>query len=327
MKQPRHVITAIKIWPIVCLLMLMGVTHRQPAWGAGPPGLSINLYLKPDGADGNVPLGEPIEILMVVKNETAAELITERDFDQKEFYFSLVLVYTDQFDKIQVFTLAEEELHAMMTAFYVAGRPMVQASTLPNGWAKSITIKDIRELFPILKTKPGSYILKAELPFLRFQWGFELVPIGQLGAADHPDNFSGILVSNEIPIEVSPDRGAQVDVRVISNANFTSAPISQLEVKIFKKADLPEDYSLADIFTKLDPVLAGTTNFDGQADWYSGSRCLVDDDYTIIADNNGDFGQASIARDTEAGWQIACTGLVEKEILFGPPPRRSSMIW
>ena len=317
MRQLNNLFTAIKIRPIICLLGLMGLFYQATAWGAGPPGLSINLYLQQNSTDGQIPLGSPVELLMVIKNETYAQIITEREFSEKKFYLSLMLIYTDPFDKVEVFTLAGEDLHAMPSAFYVGGNPMVRSEILPDTWVKSITIEDLRQLFPILKTTPGSYVIKAELPFLRFQWGFELYPLGQLGAADHPDNFNGILQSNEIPISIFPAKGAQINVRVMNNSSIPAAPIPQLEVKVFKTDSIPADYSLEDAFTKLEPVLAGTTNFDGNSDWQSGARCLLNDNYTIIAQYSGDYGQASIARDTEAGWQDACSGFIEKQIGFG----------
>ena len=66
--------------------------------------------------------------------------------------------------------------------------------------------------------------------------------------------------------------------------------------------------------------MAGITDFDGNTTWQSGSRCLLNDDYTIIAEYGGDYGQAAIARDAEPGWQDACSGFIEKQIVFGPPP-------
>ena len=317
MKRLNHLLTAIKIKPVICLLGLMGLLYQGPAWGAGPAGLSLNLYLKPDGADRQIPLGTPIEMLMVVKNETDWPLITEREFSEKKFYMTLILIYTDPFDKVKVYTLAGEELHAMLSAFFVGGNPMVRSEILPQGWVKSITIADLRQLFPILMNTPGSYVVKAELPFLRFQWGFELAPLGQLGAADHPDNFSGILVSNEIPIYVFPARGAKINVRVLDNSTSPAVPLPQLEIKVFLQAAIPADYSLQDAFTNLDPVLAGTTNFDGNTTWDTGARCLLNENYTIIAQYGGDYGEAAIARDTDAGWQDACSGFIEKQIVFG----------
>jgi hypothetical protein len=318
MKRLKHLLTAIKIKPVICLLVgLMGLLYLGPAWGAGPAGLSLNLYLKPDGADRQIPLGTEIKMLMVVKNETDWPLITEREFSEKKFYMTLILIYTDPFDKVKVYTLAGEELHAMLSAFFVGGNPMVRSEILPQGWVKSITIEDLRQLFPILKSTPGSYVVKAELPFLKFQWGFELAPLGQLGAADHPDNFNGILVSNEIPIYVFPARGAKINVRVLDNSTAPAVPLPQLEIKVFLQAAIPDDYSLQDAFTNLDPVLAGTTNFDGNTTWQTGSRCLLNENYTIIAQYGGDYGEAAIARDTDAGWQDACSGFIEKQIVFG----------
>jgi hypothetical protein len=314
MKRLERLFTSIKIKPLLCLLGLLGLLYQGAAWGAGPAGLSVNLYLKPDGSSGQIPLGTPIEMLLVVKNETASQLITERNFSKKKFYISLILVSSEP---SKVYTLSGETLHAMMSAFYVAGNPMVQSEILPQGWAKSITIADLSELFPILKTKPGAYTIKAELPFLRFQWGFELYPLGQLGAADHPDNFNGILVSNKIGLNVFPATGAELNVRVTSTASNPAAPIPQVEVKVFRSAELPADVSPADAFANLDPVLAGTTNFDGNTTWQTGSRCLLNDDYTIIAEYGEDYGQAAIAKDTEPGWQDACSGFIAKEITFG----------
>jgi hypothetical protein len=316
MTRLNHFFTRIKIKPILCLFAFVILLHQSSAWGAGPAGLSVNLFLKPDGADGQIPLGAPIGMLLVVKNETFSQIITERDFSKKKFYLSLILVSKDP---NKVYTLSGQELHAMMSAFFVGGRPMLRAEILPAGWAKSTTIADLRELFPILKTKPGTYVIKAELPFLRFQWGFELDPLGQLGAADHPDNFNGILVSNQIPLNVFPALGAELNVRVTNISSIPAVPLAQVEVRVFLSTNIPADYSPADAFANLDAVLAGTTNFDGNTTWQTGSRCLLNEDYKIIAEYGGEYGEASIAKDSETGWEDACSGFIEKEITFGQP--------
>jgi hypothetical protein len=301
---------------ILCLFGFVLLLGHSPALGAGPAGLSVNLFLKPDGSTGLVPLGAPIEMLLVVKNQSLSQLITERDFSKKKFYLALILVSNET---NKVYTLSGQELHPMMSAFYVAGRPMVRAEVLPAGWVKSTGIADLRELFPVLKTQPGTYGLRAELPFLRFQWGLELNPLGQLGALDHPDNFNGILVSNQIKLNVFPARGAELNVRVTDLSGTPAAPLPQVEVKVFRRADLPADYSPADVFTNLDPVLAGTTDFDGNTTWQAGTRCLLNEDYVIIAAYGTDYGEAAVAKDTEPGWQDACSGFIEKEITFGQP--------
>ena len=316
MKRLNPSLTRLTSKSIFCLCGLVLLLGHSPLWAAGPAGLSVNLFLKPDGSTGQIALGAPIELLLVVKNQSLSQLITERDFSKKKFYLSLVLVSNET---NKVYTLSGQELHPMMSAFYVAGRPMVRAEVLPADWVKSTSIADLRELFLILKTQPGTYMVKAELPFLRFQWGLELNPLGQLGALDHPDNFNGILVSNQIKLNVFPARGAQLNVRVTDLSSSPAGPLPQVEVKVFRLADLPADYALEEVFTNLDPVLAGTTDFDGNTTWQSGTRCLLNDDYVIIAAYGGDYGEAAIAKDTEPGWQDACSGFIEKQISFGRP--------
>ena len=316
MKRLNPLLTRLTSKSRFCLCALVLLCCQSAAWGAGPAGLSLKLFLKPDGSSGLVPLGAPIQMLLVVKNESFSQLITERDFSKKKFYLSLILVSTEP---NKVYTLSGQELHPMMSAFYVAGRPMVRAEVLPAGWVKSTGIADLRELFPVLKTQPGTYALKAELPFMRFQWGLELNPLGQLGALDHPDNFNGILVSNNIGLNVFPATGAALNVRVTDTSSTPAVPLPQVEVKVFRRAELPADYSLQAAFADFDPVLAGTTEFDGNTTWQSGTRCLLNEDYLIIAEYGGDYGQAEIAKDTEAGWKQACSGFIEKQITFGGP--------
>jgi hypothetical protein len=318
MKQLNYLLTAIKITPVICLLGLMGLLYPGPVWAAGPAGLSLNLYLlDQDNAERQFPLGFPIEMVMVVKNETQWPIITERNFSEKKFYMTLILIYTDPFDKVKVFTLSGEDLHAMMSAFFVAGNPMVRSEILPEEWVKSIRIEDLSELFPILKTVPGSYVVKAELPFSRYQWGFELYPLGMLGAADHPDNFDGILVSNEIPFAVFPASGAEINARVLDISTTPATPIPQVPIKVFKEEDIPADISAEEAFTTLDPLLSGKTNFDGNTDWQTGSRCLINENYRIIAKYDGGFPEAAIVKDTEPGWNTGCSGFINKEIVFG----------
>jgi hypothetical protein len=318
MKQLNYLLTAIKIKPAICLLGLMSFFWvPAPLWADGPAGLSVNLYLDQDNAERRFALGLPIELVMVVKNETQWPIITERDFSQKQFYLTLILIYTDPFDKVKVYTLAGEELHKMLSAFFIAGTPMVRSETIPQGWVKSITIDDLGALFPKLKTVPGSYKIKAELPFLRFQWGFELYPLGMLGAADHPDNYNGILVSEEIAFAVFPARGAEINVRTIDISTTPATPIGQIPIKVFKAQDIPSGMSAQQTFTTLEPVLSGTTNFDGNTDWQSGSRCLINENYKIIAKHAGNFIEESIVKDQEPGWNTGCSGFINKEIVFG----------
>ena len=321
MKQLNYLLTAIKIKPVICLLGLMGLFWvPAPLWADGPAGLSVNLYLDQDDAEGRFALGLPIKMIMVVKNETGWPIITERKFSQKQLYLTLILIYTDPFDKVKVYTLAGEELHQMLSAFFIAGSPMVRSETLPQGWVKSITIEDLGALFPKLKTVPGSYKIKAELPFLRFQWGFELYPLGMLGAADHPDNYNGILESKEIPFAVFPASGAEINVRTTDISTTPATPIGQVPIKVFKAQEIPAGMSAEQAFTTLEPVLSGTTNFeDGNTDWQSGSRCLINEDYKIIAKHAGSFIEEAIVKDQEAGWNTGCSGFINKEITFGQP--------
>jgi hypothetical protein len=315
MKRLNYLLTAIKIKSVICLFGLIGLLYPGPIFAAGQAGLTLNLYLDQDYADRRVvPLGFSFELIMVIKNETQWPIITERNFSEKQFYINLVLIYTDPFDKVKVFTLSGEDLHAMMSAFFVAGNPMVRSEILPEEWVKSIRIEDLSELFPILKTVPGSYVVKAELPFSRYQWGFELYPLGMLGAADHPDNFDGILVSNEIPFAVFPASGAEINARVLDISTTPATPIPQVPIKVFKAA---ADISAEEAFTTLDPVLSGKTNFDGNTDWQTGSRCLINENYRIIAKYDGGFPEAAIVKDTEPGWNTGCSGFINKEILLG----------
>ena len=70
MKRLNYLLTVIKITPVICLLGLMGLLYPGPVWAAGPAGLSLNLYLDQDNPERQFPLGFPIEMLMVIKNET-----------------------------------------------------------------------------------------------------------------------------------------------------------------------------------------------------------------------------------------------------------------
>ena len=322
MKRSKYHFAAIQIVSFTLLLALVGHLAPCPAWGVGSAGLSLNLYLTQSGSN-QFPLGSPIELILVIKNKTEWPIITLRGFSQKEFYKSL-LVY-DQNDKKKVYrpiTVAEtdEDLHTMPSAVFIREKPMVPSETIPEGWVKSITIADIREHFPVLKTTPGSYAIKAEQPYMRFQWGLELRSLGMLGDAVHPDNFPGPLESNTIPFSIFPADGAAVSVRVQNVSSDPAEPIVQVPVRVFQSSDIPPGYSNDDIFTKLKPVLVGKTNFEGNTTWDTGSRCLLNGNYTILTKYANDYGEASISKDSEPGWEIGCSGLISKTISFGEAP-------
>ena len=80
---------------------------------------------------------------------------------------------------------------------------------------RSVTIEDLAELVPVMKTKAGWYTIESYQPFLRFASAGQDPGLGLLGLLDEPDNWNGTVKSNTMQIYLAPGAGALIAVAVL----------------------------------------------------------------------------------------------------------------
>jgi hypothetical protein len=71
------------------------------------------------------------------------------------------------------------------------------------------------------------------------------------------------------------------------------------------------------VWSNSQPVLVGTSNFDGWTVWESDVACIKENNYLVIASYGGQYRQIPIAEGVETGWGLACTNFISKKINFG----------
>jgi hypothetical protein len=207
-------------------------------------------------------------------------------------------------------------------SFRVGGRPTSPAEILSSNFAKSATIDDLRVFFPLMKRMPGLYRINALMGGKRFVWALYIPEKGLLGVSDHPDNWAGSIEAEEMKIYLTPVSGGQLNVQVVENKPETSVPLFMAPVKIFKKGDIPEGFDAADTWVKVEPVLSGQTDDQGQADWGTCPACVPKDEYVLIAQYANAYAETAISIN-DGRWQSGCTGAIEETIAFGEAPQPS----
>jgi hypothetical protein len=280
-------------------------------------GLSLSLYGDPAYPDfqytlSDNPAEEPIKLIIVLKNVSGQPINMERGLSQVELSQTLEVIDPCG-DSYELSPETDVFAYDAPPSFRVGGRPTIPAEILSSSFAKSMTISDLRELFPVMKRIPGLYTIKAQLGSKRFVWTVYISEFGLLGVSDHPDNWSGDIEAKEMKIYLSPAFGGQLNVQVVDNDDGTSEPLFMVPVKVFKKSTIPAELDLADIWVKVEPVLSGQTDNQGQAVWGSCSACVPRDDYVAIAYHQDDYYEVPISAE-EGGWAPGCGGLIEKTI-------------
>jgi hypothetical protein len=193
------------------------------------------------------------------------------------------------------------------------------AEALSPGVFKTVTLQDLSKLFPVIGTLPGWYTLEAYQPFGRFGDIIDVADFGVLGLADHPNNWHGTVNSNRIQFYLTPNIGAQVNGLVLDNTVAPTEPLFQVPVKVFKDDEIAPDASAEDIWTKVKPVLEGSTDTQGETVWASEAPCLLENNYTVYTKYAEEFQQSAIAAG-DSGWAAGCSGIFEIEFMFGQPP-------
>jgi len=301
----------------VLLVVMAGAVWVFPAmvWSQDQAGVSLTISVDATNADFQFALGDPIKLIMVSKNTLNWPINTERGYSQEELHKFLIITDPSGARK----TLSQDAAgHKMPPTFFLNGRPMTPAETLPAAWIKSATIGHLEILFPSMQTTPGWYTIEAQQPFVRFAWTIQDPGLGLLGVADADDNWYGAVKSNKLQIFIAPPAGAKVSVRVLNQAANPAEPLSQVPVRIFRQSDLPPGYTPQEVWNTIETVLSGTTDFDGNTTWESGSSCITEDEYAIIAKYAGQYKEVPIGtRPSETGWAPGCSGSISKTVAFG----------
>ena len=115
-------------------------------------------------------------------------------------------------------------------------------------------------LFPKMKTMAGWYTIQAKYLFVRYEISETRAhsQLGTLGQVDSSNNWEGTIDSNEIQVFISPGLGAQFQVKVTDES---AVPLSQVHVKVFKSSDIPAGLEIEKVWTDVEPMLSGITDF------------------------------------------------------------------
>ena len=302
---------------VICLGM--SLLWTGPGWCDS--GLSLNLYTLQESHKFSA--NEAITIIGVIKNEKKWPLNMDFGFSQMEIERYLIardpqgVRHTPPFREIQASDMPPPSRWGDYET--------VPAEVLEPGWERSVTVDDLRELFPVMKRLSGWYTIEAELPYSRYGWTVKDESGSLLGVLDNKASH-GTIKSKKLRIFVHPARGGRMKIRVedLSTPELTAR--SNVEIKVFKKSEVLEKESLADAWASLDPITRGNTGQGGWVTLPAGGACLQEpsqegDAYIAIARYKDEYKKAYIENGAE-GWQTECGGLLTRYILFGEPPHQ-----
>jgi hypothetical protein len=121
----------------------------------------------------------------------------------------------------------------MPPPFFINGMPWALAEEIPIGWVRSVTINDLTEKFPVMKTTAGWYTIEARTSFIRFAPTGQDAGLGFIGLLDHPGNWTGTVAAQKLQIYIAPVRGAKLKVQVLEAKASELNPVAQVPVKVF----------------------------------------------------------------------------------------------
>lgn len=311
-----------RLLSIAVLYLGLGLLGNGHGWCDS--GLSLNLYTLEESHKFSANLQIPI--IGVLKNEKRWPLNMDFGFSQMEIERYLIardpqgIRHTPPFREIQASDMPPPSRWGQYET--------VPAEVLDTDWERSVTIDDLRELFPIMKKLSGWYTIEAELPYSRYGWTVKDESGSLLGVLDNKASH-GTIKSKKLRIFVAPSRGGRMKIRAedLSTPELTAR--SNVEIKIFNKSEVLEKESLADAWDSLEPITRGNTGQGGWVTLPAGGACLQEpaqegDAYVAIARYKDEYKEAYIENGAQ-GWQTECGGLLTRYILFGEPPHQFSI--
>lgn len=363
---------------LAILFLWAGFMHHGQVWAYESSGLSLGLHPDTAHPDLKFILGqEPVKLIMVISNNTGEPITTDRGFSQVELHHSLIVI--DPGGKRHELR-QEDKDHKMPQAFPREGQLWLLAEILPADWVRSVTIEDLTELIPMMKTTPGWYTIEAQQPFIRFARTGQDAGLGFLGLLDQSSNWHGTINSKTMQVYISPSRGARLDVQIMDVKNGTATPLGQVPVRVFENTG-PENFNPSCDFdsdgdvdrndlsvfaaefgrtgctsdcegnfdndgdvdgsdlsvfaasfgvtggfipqsawSNAEPLVVGTSNFEGWVVWDSDFACLSEGNYVVVAYYLGDYGVQLILSGEGVGWNISCEDSIVRKIGFGGSP-------
>jgi hypothetical protein len=296
--------------------------HTARTFGELTAGVTLTLHADTvNHPDLQYQLGDPVQLIMVIKNETQWPINTERGFSQIELHKALVL--NDPNGATHTLSSEGSQVFDPLPALSIDNRPTAKAESLPGNWVRSVTIDDLRTFFPMMNSTPGWYEVVAHQFFVRFAWAFNVEPMGLLAFQDEQaNNWYGTVDSNTLRFYIAPPSGAQLKTQVLDNTSQPPQPINQVLVRVFKKSDLPANYTPAESWSKAPYVLQGKSNPEGWAVWESevDVQCLSEDEYVVMAAYADGYRESFIPTGAEAGWTPGCQDAIQTALFFGEEP-------
>jgi hypothetical protein len=310
---------------VVLFIALVNLCWYADAYGRDDSGMSLKLYT--DRTDSRFDLGEQIQITMTLENASKWPVHTLRTFSESELPQSIIVTGPQGKFRPDPRSITSD----MPPSLSWKGQPVLEATSLPVGWARSVVINDLTELIPEMKEKPGTYIIEAEQPFVRFFWTVEIDPVGRVGLKDNK-NWQGTISSgNQLKISIFPDAGARFRVRVFDLSSGNLEPVNMGPVRVYRRSDIPDSFAeldLAVVWKKSSPVATGKTDMDeGWVVWDKTDPCLpkpvAGDYYLAVAEYMGGYRQVVFDPVADAaGWLADCGGIITKRIIFGKEPEK-----
>jgi hypothetical protein len=302
------------------VLLLCSLTVGVPSVrGQDSSGLALEIYSGQPELTARYTLGDPIPLSMTIRNTSGWDVTTNRGFSEVELHRSLTV--TDPGGNRYPWS-EPGWVNDPPPPLFWNSRPTKYAESLPADWARSITIQDLGGLFPMMKKTPGWYTVEAHQPFTRFKWSVQHTQLGLLGVLDDPENWSGNIGSNVIQVLVSTPLGTQPQVRIFG---LPGSPLDQVPVRIFRASEIPADFTVEDIWTKVKPVLDGKTGMQGWVDWGVQAPCIPQADYRIFAYYRHAFAETTLDR-SAAYWTEDCSAIANRQIVLLQPAFQGSVL-
>jgi len=311
------------------IAMLVGLGISMTPWGAvhaqDISGLNLKLYGgDPENTENVYTLEDGIIPLMVVlKNISGQQLNVARGFSQVELHRALKI--TDPCGApLELPPDVAFAYDADMPRF-VGGRALLPAEILEADFARSLTIDDLRDLFPVMYEMPGKYTVAAELKGARFFLTEFDEAHGLQGVSNHRSNWFGTIdakVGTEIPpqtqltIVILPVMGGRLKLILEKAEAQTIQPLFGIPVKAFV-GSITEDPGDVWAATEVEPVLTGITKITGEVQWEC-NKCLPQGIYTILAKYQDAFLTIEIPED-DSGWGEQCSGVIEQGFIYEEP--------